>query len=86
LYAWLYEIGYPHRRGERYNAAYAAGDVLLAVPQHGGASGGAAGAVFIEDAREHNRPQAKTATGVILVLLVDLATVLPSSWWGSLIL
>jgi uncharacterized protein (TIRG00374 family) len=40
--------------------------------------GGAAGAaIFIEDARENGRPPAKTATGVILVLLLDLATVLP---------
>jgi glycosyltransferase 2 family protein len=78
LYAWLYEIGY-HAVGVSVTTRHMlpvmfSSLFLNTVVPLGGAAGAA---IFIEDAREHDRPQAKTATGVILVLLVDLATVLP---------
>jgi hypothetical protein len=78
LYAWLYHAGYRavgvttttrHMLPVMFSSLF----INTVIPL-----GGAAGAaIFIEDAREHGRPPAKTATAVILVLLLDLATVLP---------
>ena len=81
-YAFLYRLGFdvvgvPSRTWSLVPLVFAGLFVNVIVP-----TGAGAAALFIDDAERRERGGARAAVGVVLVLVLDLATLVPFVAWG----